>query len=97
MSSIQANTNLSIDFVTKPINADNVKNSIVMVNLYYHSLSYTWSEEDVACDWVCVLANIGGTLGLFMGAGILSLGEIIEVLMEVFFLYRDKRRKTPSN
>ena len=88
---------MSIDFVTKPINADNVKNSIVMVNLYYNSLSYTWSEEDVACDWVCVLANIGGTLGLFLGAGILSLGEIIEVLMEVFFLYRDKKRKTLSN
>ena len=34
MSSIQSNANLSIDFVTKPINADNVKNSIVMVNLY---------------------------------------------------------------
>jgi hypothetical protein len=97
MSSIQSNANLSIDFVTKPINADNVKNSIVMVNLYYNSLSYTWSEEDVACDWICVLANIGGTLGLFMGAGILSLGEILEVLMEIFFLYRDKKRKTPVN
>ena len=87
-SQIKSIPNLAIDFVTKPINGENVQKSIVSVNLFYESLSYVWSEEEVACDWICVLANIGGTLGLFMGAGVLSLGEIVEVLMEIYFLYR---------
>ena len=32
-----------------------------------------------------------------MGAGLLSIGEIIEVLMEVFFIYRDKSKDSYSN
>ena len=92
VNQIQNNTNLVMDFVTKQINAENAQKSIVSVNLFYESLSYTWSEEEVACDWICVFANIGGTLGLFMGAGILSLGEIVEVLMEIFFLYRQSSK-----
>jgi hypothetical protein len=81
-----------MDFVTQPINLANVQKSIVSVNIFYGSLSYTLSEEEVACDWVCVVSNIGGTLGLFMGAGILSLAEIVEVLMEVFFLLRESSK-----
>ena len=85
-----ANTsNLVQDFVTKPINSENAKNSFVAVNVYYESLSYTYSEEDVACDWICLISNIGGTMGLFMGAGILSLAEIVEVLMELFFIFKE--------
>ncbi len=89
ISSIQNNTNLAIDFMTTTINAESARNSIVSVNLFYQSLSYTQSDEDEACDWICLLANIGGTLGLFMGAGVLSLGEIVEVLMEFIFLFKD--------
>ena len=89
VSQIKSNPSLAMDFVTKPINGENVQKSIVSVNLFYESLSYVWSEEEVACDWICVFANIGGTLGLFMGAGVLSLGEIVEVLIEVFFLCKE--------
>jgi hypothetical protein len=92
VSQINSNPNLVMDFVTQPINLANVQKSIVSVNIFYGSLSYTLSEEEVACDWVCVVSNIGGTLGLFMGAGILSLAEIVEVLMEVFFLLRESSK-----
>ena len=95
VSQINSNPNLAMDFVTQPINSANAQKSIVSVNIFYDSLSYTLSEEEVACDWVCVVSNIGGTLGLFMGAGILSLGEIIEVLMEVFFLFRKSAQIHP--
>ena len=37
-----------------------------------------------------------GTMGLFMGAGLLSFGEIMEVLMEVFFIYREASKVSQS-
>ena len=86
---IQSNSNLTVDYVTKLLNSDTAAKSLVSVNLFYESLSYTLSEEDPACDWICMIANIGGTMGLFMGAGLLSLGEVIEVLMELFFLFKE--------
>ena len=75
--------------MTKPINSDNAKNSFVGVNVYYESLSYTYSKEKVACDWICLILNKGGSMGLFMGAGILSLAEIVEVLMELFYIFKE--------
>lgn len=88
-SLIKNNSNLAIDFVTKPINASNAMNSVVMVNLYYESLSFSQSDEAIACDWICLISNMGGTMGLFLGAGILSLGEIVEVLLELIFLVKE--------
>ena len=84
------NSNLAQDFVTKPINSDNAKNSFEAVNVYYESMSYTYSEEDVACNWICLIGNIGGTMGLLMGVGILSLAEIFEVLVEIFLNIKEK-------
>ena len=90
LSMIQNNANLSGDFVTKPLNSESARNSIVQMNIFYDTLSYTYAEELPACDWICLLANIGGSMGLFMGASILSIGEIIEVFMEMYFLFRKK-------
>ena len=88
LSMIQNNANLSGDFVTKALNAESARNSIAQVNIFYDTLAYTYAEELPGCNVICLFANIGGSLGLFMGASILSIGEIIEVFMEMYFMFR---------
>jgi hypothetical protein len=42
---------------------------------------------------VDLLANIGGTIGLFVGISVLSFVEIIEAIMEIIIIYFEKRRE----
>ena len=83
---IQNNTNLAADFINRPINAENAEKSVVKINIFYSSLSYSNSIESPYMDSETLLGQIGGTLGLFMGISLLSISEIIEVLMEIFFI-----------
>ena len=80
-------TNLSIDFeATKPISADEARRSFTSFQLYYSSNSFTLSTETPSMDIVALLANIGGTLGLFLGVSLLHFCELIEVLIEIYFV-----------
>ena len=92
VSLIKSNANLSVDFVTKAINSENVRDSIACVNVFYDTTSYTYTEETAACDWVCFLANLGGCFGSFIGLSLLSFGEILDVFIELFLMYWEKKR-----
>jgi len=81
---ISENRNLSSDFVTRPINEINARESVVQLNIYYNSLSYTISTESPQMNFVNLLADIGGNLGLFLGISIFSICEVIDVLIRVF-------------
>ena len=87
---IRERTNLARDFVFKPLNVDTARNSLVYVSIYYDSLSYTLSTETPQMDVYSLLANIGGTLGLFMGVSVFSVCELVQVLIEVYFICRMK-------
>ncbi|XP_071180913.1 degenerin-like protein unc-105 isoform X2 [Mytilus edulis] len=54
--------------------------NFVKIKLYFKEPAYDiWSEE-AAYDQIQMLADIGGSLGLFIGASVLSLGELLEVV-----------------
>ena len=86
VETIRSNLNLAADFVGTPLNADTARESVARVNVYYPTLSYTLSLEAPYMDAVALLGSIGGTLGLFMGISVLSVSEIVEVLMEIYFI-----------
>jgi hypothetical protein len=87
---LRENQRLSSDFVTKPINSLTAKESFVKLSIFYDTLSYEMSKEFSKMNIVDLLANIGGTLSLFLGISILSLCELVELLIEIFYA----RRKT---
>ena len=62
------------------------KESFVTVNIFYDSLSYSVSTESPQMDVISLLANIGGNLSLFLGVSVFSLFEIVEVLIEIYFI-----------
>ena len=84
--------NLKKDFVTRQINAQTAKESIVNLNIFYESLSYTKTTEIAQMDLVSLLSNIGGTLSLFLGISVFSFYELVEVLIEIYFNFnRDQK------
>ena len=93
------NPHLSSDFNTTPINSDTASNKFVQLNVYYDSLTYSVSTDTPSMDIVAFLANIGGTLGLFLGLSLLSVCELIYVLVEIVLASKSKikRNKVSKN
>jgi hypothetical protein len=77
--------NISKDFMNKTIDMNKVRESVVSLNVYYNSLSYTLATESPKLDIISLLSNIGGSLGLFMGVSFLSLVEILVLLLDIAF------------
>jgi hypothetical protein len=84
---VAGNARLREDFVTREINDENVKNSVVRVYIFYESLSYTESVEVVIKpSTLSLAANIGGILSLFLGVSVMSLFEVCEIFIELYLV-----------
>jgi hypothetical protein len=62
---------------------DELKGSLVKLNINFQSLQYTLVEESQKTTWIDLISNIGGTLGLFTGFSFLSLVELLEIIFEI--------------
>jgi hypothetical protein len=93
---IRKNAKLSSDFNTSPssIDTETARQSIVKLNVYYDTLSYTTSEDFPQWDIISLIASIGGNLGLFLGVCMFSLVEIVTTLLEVYFHQKTTHIKT---
>ncbi len=83
---IQDNPNLLSHFVNKPLSIQNAIDSFTSIAFYYESNSYTLSTDTPSMDMVSLLANLGGTLGLFIGISLIQLCEIIDVLIQIILI-----------
>jgi hypothetical protein len=83
---IKENKNLAGDFIQTQIDPESAAKSVVKVNIFYESMSYELSSESPKMDIVSLLASVGGNLGLFLGVSVFSLCEIIEVVIEIYFV-----------
>jgi hypothetical protein len=77
---------LSSLFVSTDLNRDIALESFVSLNIYYDSLSYMLTTEAPQIDWISLLGNIGGNLGLLLGVSFFSLCELVEVMIEIYFI-----------
>ena len=75
------------------LNADNAANSIVSFNIYYDSLSYLQTTESPKMNLVSLLASIGGNLSLLLGISLFSLFEVIELLIEIYFIFYKAKKQ----
>jgi hypothetical protein len=83
---IKENKNLAEDFIQTQTDPESAAKSVVKVNIFYESMSYELSSESPKMDIVSLLASVGGNLGLFLGVSVFSLCEIIEVVIEIYFV-----------
>ena len=83
---INANEVLKNDFVTQTVDKTTAKDSMVCVSVFYDTFAYLYTKDTPQMDIVSLLANIGGNLGLFLGVSLFSMWEVIDVLIEVYFI-----------
>jgi len=63
------------------------KSDTLKFKAYYKELKYVSIRQDPKMDRIDLIANIGGLFGLFLGASFLSLVEIFELMLEIFYLF----------
>ena len=87
--------NLTKVFVNGSIIDDyeDLKNSVAMMSVYYEDLKYTRVSQIPKMTFIDLLANIGGTLGLFIGVSFLSFAEIFEAIITVLLILMNKQHK----
>ena len=50
----------------------------MVVDIFYQELSYEEIEQNVAFEFLSLLSEIGGFLGLLLGASVLTVCELID-------------------
>jgi hypothetical protein len=60
--------------------------SVLAVKIYMSEMRYTSVTEVASLTWDQLAANVGGYLGLFMGVSVLSLVELIEITLHIFYI-----------
>ena len=60
---------------------ENIKESVASLNIYYEDNQFTIIEETPKTSIGDLLGSIGGNLGLFIGASVLSFVEIFEIFL----------------
>lgn len=83
---INENPNLLNDFKNESVSRETAKISVISLNIFYDSLSYTNITESPKINLISLLAYVGGILGLFLGVSVFSIFELIEVIIEIFYL-----------
>ncbi|XP_046562984.1 LOW QUALITY PROTEIN: uncharacterized protein LOC124271872 [Haliotis rubra] len=58
-----------------------VRDNFLKVNVFYRELSYEKITQQVAYDIFALLCDIGGSMGLFIGASVMTIFEIMDLLM----------------
>ncbi|CAH1241435.1 ASIC2 [Branchiostoma lanceolatum] len=62
-----------------------IHDNILVLNVYYESLNYELIQQMPAIETEGLLGDLGGQMGLFLGASFLSLVEIFEYLMDELY------------
>eukprot|EP00112_Aurelia_sp_Birch-Aquarium-sp1_P002370 Seg1260.11 transcript_id=Seg1260.11/GoldUCD/mRNA.D3Y31 product="Degenerin-like protein unc-105" protein_id=Seg1260.11/GoldUCD/D3Y31 len=80
---------ISVNDVTE----DLVKQHLIMLNVYYDELSTTNIEEKQLYTFGKILSDVGGQMGMFLGASFISLIEIICLVFSMIVQCWKKRKK----
>jgi len=88
---INENKHLSEQFENRQIGKEEAQSSFVQAAMFYESLSYGLETESPKMNFVSLLASVGGNLSLLLGISLFSFFEVIDVLMEICFIYYEKK------
>ena len=78
-------------------NVSYILENFAQVWIYFDSLEYTVTEQKVTLTYQTVLSDIGGLLGICLGASIVTLAEVLEYLILTFYVKckSQERNHTP--
>ncbi|XP_052090811.1 amiloride-sensitive sodium channel subunit beta-like [Mytilus californianus] len=62
---------------------DSIRNNFVKVNIYFEDLNYEVISEEPLYDATQLISDVGGSLGLCLGASLLCICEVFEALVMI--------------
>ncbi|XP_052084690.1 amiloride-sensitive sodium channel subunit beta-like [Mytilus californianus] len=74
----------------KGLSVSNIRNSLMHISIFFSSLYEEVTEEVPSFTFENFLSNIGGSLGLWIGMSLISIGELLELC---FFLLNNMVRR----
>ena len=63
-----------------PILFFHFRNNFIQVDIFYEELSYQRIEQNIAFEFLSLLSEIGGFLGLLLGASVLTVCELVDFI-----------------
>ncbi|XP_033762490.1 LOW QUALITY PROTEIN: uncharacterized protein LOC117344005 [Pecten maximus] len=67
------------------IDSDFIKNNFLQLDIFYRQMSYEEINQQEAYDVFALLCDIGGSMGLFLGASVLSIVEVWDLILVQIF------------
>ena len=64
------------------ISSDNIKDNILSVNVFFQDLYVIKSETIISYTGISFLADVGGLVGLFLGASIVAIVEVVILIFD---------------
>jgi len=65
-------------------------NDSFIISVFYEDLKYTWINQKPKMQFIDLISNIGGSLGLFVGISFISFLDLFEILIEIICIYFGK-------
>ena len=62
------------------LNASNIDQNIISLKVFFGEMRYTLIEQQSMCTWVSLFGELGGQLGLCLGASVLTIAELLQLL-----------------
>ncbi|XP_068789986.1 acid-sensing ion channel 1C-like isoform X3 [Struthio camelus] len=104
LSMVKIPSKASAKYLAKKFNKTEqyIAENVLVLDIFFEALNYETIEQKKAYEVAGLLGDIGGQMGLFIGASLLTILEIFDYLYEVFrdkllSLYKDKRRTQRSD
>ncbi|XP_063780782.1 acid-sensing ion channel 1C-like [Pseudophryne corroboree] len=103
LSMVKIPSKSSAKYLAKKYNKteEYIADNILVLDIFFEALNYETIEQKAAYEVAGLLGDIGGQMGLFIGASILTIMEIFDYLYEVFrdkaLGYFQKRKKCKEN
>ncbi|XP_072040596.1 acid-sensing ion channel 5-like [Amphiura filiformis] len=83
------------------VSEEYLRNNFVSLDVYYEELNYQLNEETEAMPYSSLISDIGGQVGLFLGASAITIGEMLEYLArrikKLFEGNKSDRRQTNTD
>ncbi|XP_044534897.1 acid-sensing ion channel 3 [Gracilinanus agilis] len=86
LSMVRIPSRASASYLAKKYNRSEqyIAENVLVLDIFFEALNYETVEQQKAYEVADLLGDIGGQMGLFIGASLLTILEILDFLFEVF-------------
>jgi len=77
--------------LNREVSDNDVRSNFTILNIYYNSLRHYIEQESLAFAWLDLVTDVGGMMGLYIGASVFSILELLFVTLMYVFVNGPRR------